>query len=169
MMLIYEFTSLTALLFIFINSLFLILWIHAWFLWFTFFAYKKINLYLCKANEEGRFCGFSKCTWEAGAFFSSAPRSQFSLGRLAQGQYRDNIKAGSIKFHFLEWPRLPVTIQRRLILLRLPQSPMRKPAFRPFLKTTAPHPIHIIYIAAAHFLRIRSKLHIAYILQNVNA
>ena len=61
---------------------------------------KKINLYLCKANEEGRFCGFSKCTWEAGAFFSSAPRSQFSLETLAQEQYRDNIKAGSIKFYF---------------------------------------------------------------------
>ena len=53
--------------------------------------------------------------------------------------------------------------------LRLPQSPMREPVLRPFPKTTAPHPIHIIYIAAAHFLRIRSKLHIAYILQNVNA
>ena len=88
------------LLFIFINLLLLILWIYAWFLWFTFFAYKKINLYLCKANEEGRFCGFSKCTWEAGAFFSSALRSQFSLGTLAQEPYRDNIKAGSIKFHF---------------------------------------------------------------------
>lgn len=61
------------------------------------------------------------------------------------------------------------TIQSCLMLLRLPQSPMRKPALRPFPKTTAPHPIHIIYIAAAHFLRIRSKLHIAYILQNVNA
>lgn len=61
------------------------------------------------------------------------------------------------------------TIQSCLMLLRLPQSPMREPALRPFLKTTAPHPIHIIYIAAAHLLRIHSKLHIAYILQNVNA
>ena len=61
------------------------------------------------------------------------------------------------------------TIQSCLMLLRLPQSPMREPALRPFPKTKVPHPIHIIYIAAAHFLRIRSKLHIAYILQNVKA
>ena len=34
---------------------------------------------------------------------------------------------------------------------------------------SAPPYTYYIYIAAAHFLRIRSKLHIAYILQNVNA
>ena len=34
---------------------------------------------------------------------------------------------------------------------------------------SAPPYTYYIYIAAAHFLRIRSKLHIAYILQNVKA
>ncbi len=102
MILIYEFTSLLVS-FVYLYKFTISYSVNSYLIFVIyFFAYKEINLYLCKANEEGRFRGFSKCTWEAGAFFSSAPRSQSSLGRLAQGQYRDIIKAGSIKFHFLE-------------------------------------------------------------------
>ena len=59
------------LLFISVNSRLAATWIYAWFLWFTSFAYKKIYLYLCKANEEGRFCDFSAAPREAGAFFQT--------------------------------------------------------------------------------------------------
>ena len=100
MILIYEFTSLLVS-FVYLYKFTISYSVNSYLIFVIyFFAYKEINLYLCKANEEGRFCGFSKCTWEAGVFFSSALRSQFSLGTLAQEPYRDNIKAGSIKFHF---------------------------------------------------------------------
>lgn len=61
---------------------------------------RKLIFIFVKRMREGVFAAFPSAHGKQVRFFSSAPRSQFSLGRLAQGQYRDNIKAGSIKFHF---------------------------------------------------------------------
>ena len=50
--------------------------------------------------RRGVFAAFPSAHGKQVRFFSSALRSHFSLGTLAQEPYRESIKAGSIKFHF---------------------------------------------------------------------
>lgn len=162
------------LLFISVNSRLVAAWIYAWFLWFTSFAYKKIYLYLCKANEEGRFCDFSAAPWETGAFFQTPLAPIPRQGRWCGNNIKWSCLAISLKtighrrryFYANDSDRLEQPkVASGCCCCRRHQ--LREPALCFRLTATAPHPIHIIYIAAAHLLRIHNKLHIAYILQNV--
>lgn len=143
--------------FISVNSRFTTAQIYAWFLWFTSLAYKKINLYLCKAKGKGRFCDFSAALWEAGAFFQTPLAPIPRQGRW----HRDNIKTIlSCHKHKNDRTLMPLFVRQRqrpsetpqscLWLLLLSQTPTREA--RPLLPpdgNSAPPYTYYIYSSRA--------------------